>query len=509
MQNFATRLLSPLVTFIDRTTMYKMLLYALSGLVFSSILLGFFGLVYPSPLSQVSSLLLAVGLALCLSYGLALIRGVLANHESSIITGLILFFLVNPAESLSECVPMIVAVTVAMVSKYVFVYRRQHLVNAAAMGVFVLWLSGYGAASWWIATPFMFAPLIIAGVLVISKVRKWILVAAFLGSGFLVFLFEEWRVDSNLGETWWLFFLSYPALFLGFFMLTEPFSMPPTKKLQAWYGVLVGVLSNTSFVPSFMSMTPELALVVGNLVFYPSTLRRKLVLTLESKQVIATTMWEFIFTKPAHICFKAGQYLEWMLPHKNADSRGIRRYFTIASSPTEPKLRVMVKIPTPGSSYKTKLQSLKVGEQIICSQLAGDFVLPKNPLQKIGMVAGGVGVTPFRSMITYITDMKYPSDVVLYYGANTWAEVAYMPEFAQASELMPLRLILVLAKETKLDCEEGYVNAAMIMRQSPDYKERVWYVSGPPGMVAGATSMLRSLGIPSRHIMQDFFPGLA
>lgn len=510
MRTMRASVISPITAFVDRTTMYKMVLYALGGLVVSSLVLGALGLIYATVLSQLGSLALLISLAVFLSYGLALVRNVHANHESSLITALIIFFLVSPAESWADALALTIAITGAIVSKYLLVYRKQHLVNAAALGVFVLALSGYGAASWWIATPWMLVPLSTAGVLVVSKVRKWVPVIAFLVTGCLVFIFEELRAGSDIVSTWSLFFVSYPALFLGFFMLTEPFTMPGTKRLQIGYGALVGFLSHTSLFLPVMTMSSELALIVGNLVMYPSSLRQKLQLRLIGKTEIATNTYEFEFSKPPGLRFTAGQYLEWMVSHEAIDARGIRRYFTIASAPTESTMKLSLKVPTPGSSFKAALATLPLGGIVIASQLAGDFILSKKVNQKIGMVAGGIGVTPFRSQVQAMIDGESPQDTVLFYCNNLPADLAYAPLWERAKSSFSFRLIPVFARaEPDPQYEIGYFDAAILKRHAPDYLERMWYVSGSPGMVAATAVVLGSVGVPSRQIVRDFFPGLA
>ena len=521
-----TRLLSPVIldtmkpttihpwqmlhAWIDKTAMYMIVLYMLSILAVCSVVAGALGLVGQAPLAQIVSIVVVLITSYVVSVVSAKVRGITANHHSSIITGLILFFLMMPSLVPFDIAVLAGTVAFAIVSKYVLVFRGQHIVNPAALAVYAIGLSGYGFSAWWVASEWLFVPLIIVGSIVVVKVRKWVPVLSFLTVGFLVFLIEGLRAGSDMVTNWSMFFTMYPALFLGFFMLTEPFSMPPTKKLQAGYGALVGLLSNTSLLNPVVLMSPELALLIGNVVFYPTTLRRKLFLTLEAKSEIAANTWEFVFTKPAHIVFKAGQYLEWMLPHASADMRGIRRYFTIASSPTEDKIRLALKSMTPGSSYKAALLSLPIGGTVIASQRAGDFTLPSDTSKKIAMVAGGIGVTPFRSHIKYMMDTNSQANTVLFYCANTKADVAYNDIWSQAAAQLPFTLVPVLAKEPESpDYEIGFLTADILKRRCPDLLERTWYVSGPPPMVDATVKTLKSLGVPGSQIVQDFFPGLA
>jgi len=364
--------------------------------------------------------------------------------------------------------------------------------------------------SWWVSNPILFLPTLIFGGLVVLKIRKWTPVLAFILAGLVMFLYESWKLDLPLGSEFIIYFLSWPTLFLAFFMLTEPFTMPPTKRTQIFYGALVALVANTTLFAPFIAMTPELALVIGNLAIYPYRIRQKLFLTFIEKREIAKNTFEFIFKKPAGFTYQAGQYLEWMLPHEKSDSRGVRRYFTIASSPTESVVRLALKFVPEGSSYKQKLQALTPGDVIVASQLAGDFMLPKDTHSKLAFIAGGIGVTPFSSHITYIKDTKADYDVQLFYCVNQLADLAYYDEFLQASETIKLEVIPLIAKaETEHAFETGYLTKEILERRTPDYKERMWYISGPPPMVSAYKSLLLKSGVARSHIVTDYFPGLA
>jgi ferredoxin-NADP reductase/Na+-translocating ferredoxin:NAD+ oxidoreductase RnfD subunit len=501
-----------LQNFIDATTMYRVVLYALLGLTATSLLFGIMGIIPQTFLEQVRSLVVVLLVAFVVNEMCARLWRAHTNYESVAITALIVFFLVSPARDLYMLHVIALAVIIAMVSKYLLAWRGQHCANPAAIGILALSLAGYYESTWWIGAPPLFVPLVMLGAMVVYKIRKWEMVLSFLGVAFVVFLYEEWQFFGTL-EGWSMFFISYPALFLAFFMLTEPFTTPPTKKLQAVYGALVGFVSSTTLLQPLVKMSPELALVIGNGVMYPFTLKRKLFLKYISRTEIAPHTYEYVFEKPTGLHFKAGQYLEWMLPHRGADKRGVRRYFTIASSPTESVIRLALKIPVSGSSYKAALTRMQSGDTLIASQLAGDFLLPTDPAKKIGMIAGGIGVTPFRSHVQYMLDTpEARHDSIIFYCVPKLADGAYRDVFVQAAVELPLRLVTVVddpAVTLDSGVEQGFIDEAMLKRNAPDYRERTWYISGPPRMVDAYTALLVRAGVPRRQIVRDFFPGLA
>ncbi len=504
---------------IDATAMYRMVTSALLFLAVVALILGATGDLAYSPLRQILSLVVAIAVAFGADYLFGKLFKVAVNYESALITALIIHFLLIPPTfgKVESSVILALTVFLAMASKFVFAWRAQHIVNPAAVGLVLMYvlyvflpLPGTFLSSWWIGNPVMFVPLLLAGAAVVAKVRKWTPVLSFLGTAFLVFLFEEWRFSGEAFSNAATFWLSGPSLFLAFFMLTEPFTMPPTKRLQVGYGVLVGFLSQTTFLKPLLTMTPELALVIGNVAFYPTTLRRKLIVPLTAVREVAKGTFEFAFQKPANLRFRAGQYLEWMLPHSGADNRGIRRYFTIASAPADPELKLTVRFGERVSSYKQALRAMKPGDTITASQLAGDFVLPDKATEKLALVAGGIGITPFMSQIGHLEHAKVDRpDTVLFYANNTVADIAYKDRLQAATRTLPLRVVHILAKEHVPQYEYGFLTEDIIRRHAPDFAERIWYISGPPGMVNAYTNLLLGLGVKRYQIFRDFFPGLA
>ena len=153
---------------------------------------------------------------------------------------------------------------------------------------------------------------------------------------------------------------------------------------------------------------------------------------------------------------------------------------------------------------------LDEGQEIIVSQLAGDFTLPQDTEAKLGFIAGGIGVTPFSSHIAWMRDSGRTHNTHLYYCANTTPELAYMDEFQALSQQLSLVVIPVIAKEEVIPpFEKGFITTEMLARRTPDYKERIWYISGPPPMVNAYRQLLKQTGVPRAQIKTDFFPGLA
>ena len=202
--------------------------------------------------------------------------------------------------------------------------------------------------------------------------------------------------------------------------------------------------------------------------------------------------------------------MEWTLSHKNTDSRGNRRYFSIASSPTENDLMMAVKFYDKSSSYKKELLKVQSDKKIIANQVAGDFVLPKNLKTPLVFIAGGVGIAPFRSMVQYILDKNLTVDAILLYTNRTKTDVLFTDIFSRA-ERNGVKTIYNLTDVQSIpqnwSGSTGYITGEKIKQLIPDYQNRFYYLSGPQLMVENFENELNKAGIPKKQIKTDFFPG--
>lgn len=493
---------------VDAMGMYRTVTISLLILAGVSLVLGLMDILPYTFTDQILSLVAVLLAGLFSNYVFAKILKIPTNYESAVITALILFFLFIPSSSFVDHWIIALVAFIAVASKFLITWKRQHILNPVAFGAVAVGVLGVSEAVWWVGTPWLFLPLVVVGILVIMKIRKWHLVSWCVGIAFVVYLFEAWRLGENVIDSIPTFFLSWPVLFLAFFMLTEPFTTPPTKKLQIFYGAFVGGLSSVVFLAPYIIISPEIALLVGNLLFFPYTLRKKVYATLLRKREIAKDTMEFEFARPEGISFEAGQYLEWMIPHEKADNRGERRYLTIASAPYEDALRIAVRFVENSSSFKKKLKNMKEGDLIIGSQRSGDFVLPKDTSKKLAFVAGGIGVTPFISHLREMQQQNEKRDVKFFYCNERDEDIAYRDFFERLSYEGYCETIYVLSKEKQKGCGHAYLNEKIIKKRMPDYLERIWYLSGPPGMVYAYTQLLTKLGVSGQNIVRDFFSGL-
>ena len=486
-------------SFLNTTTMYRLVLYGLTVMFVVSVGLAGFGFLSYG----VDELFLSVGLFLVSCYAtnylFAKVLKVAVNVESVFITAFILFFIMPPLASSADVWPLALSGIAAMASKYLIAPIKRHIFNPAAFGVFFVFILNLGGATWWVASVAMLPVTLVVGLLIVRKIRRFGMLLAFLGAGVGSIVFFNYTPTTNFGDLLWEIAASWPIIFFGTVMLTEPITTPPTSQLRTIYAILVGLLFGSQFHFWRIIPTPEFVLLLGNIFSYAVGFKPKLTLTLTEKREVAKDIVEFVFSPDRKISFEAGQYLELTLPH-TSDTRGNRRYFTIASAPTEEFIRFGIKMNTPPSSFKKALSTMELNTTIAAGQLAGDFTLPNDTTKKLVFLAGGIGVTPFRSMIKNLIDQREKRDVVLFYSAKSQEEVAYRDLFDHAREIVGLRTEYVVSR---------LVDESLIREKVPDFKDRIFYISGPEGMVNAFKSMLLKMGISRKDIVTDYFPGFA
>jgi len=497
---------------LDRISMYRLVLYVLVAMVVVATILAYFKLLSFSPFALLASTAFLILMCWAMNTVFAYVFKVPTNIESATITALILALIIDPAHSAVTFQFLGWAAILAMASKYILAINKKHLFNPAAIAVVITSFVLRESASWWIGTASMLPIVLLGGLLIVRKIRQeammWSFFAAVLVS---ICVFSIVQRQDILAEVKQLF-LQSPLFFFAFIMLTEPLTAPPTKNLRRLYGLLTGILFLPQLHLGTIYATPELALVVGNVFSYMVSPKQKVVLKLKRKSRVASNIVDFVFKSSQKLAFQPGQYMEFTLAHLQTDSRGNRRYFTLASSPTENDVLLGIRFYEHSSSFKKALYKVNNRTQLIAAQIAGDFTLPANPEQKLVFLAGGIGITPFRSMVKYLLDTQQWRDIVLIYVNKTADEIVYSDVFSAAAAKLGVKTFYTLTDATALPRNwrgfVGRVNEQMLLKTVPDYQERTYYISGPPEMVRASEQVLKVMGVTNAQIKKDFFPGL-
>lgn len=499
--------------FLNSITMYRLLLYILTILFAAAVIFSIFGLLPYNPISLTGSTLFIIGISWVTNTVFAKTFKTVTNVESIYISSFILALIIPPFRSLDDLGFLFWISLWTMASKYIFAYHKKHLFNPAAFAVFLAYFTLNRSATWWIGTSVMMPLVLTGGLLIVRKVRRFDMVFYFLIISLSTILVLSTLKGSNPLLTLKKTIFDSPILFFAFIMLTEPLTTPPKKSLQIIYGSIVGFLFAPQLNIGGYFTTPEIALVLGNIFSYFVSPKSKLLLSLTEKIKIAPGIYDFVFTSNDKLAFIPGQYLEWTLGYPNPDSRGNRRFFTIASSPTENNYRLGIKFYPKPSKFKENLLNIPKNTQILAGQLGGEFTLPEDPNKKLVFIAGGIGITPFRSIVKYLLDSKEKRDIFLFYSNKLASEIVYGDIFNKAYAQFGMKTVYTLTDLGQIpqnwQGKSGFVTAEMIKQEAPDFLKRTFYLSGPHAMVVAFEKTLSQMGIPKSQIKVDYFPGYA
>lgn len=493
--------------------MYRLMLFYVSFLVATSIILGLTGYLPFNPWHILATGISLVLLCHFLNKLFAYLVGANPNPESSIITALILTLIIGPmpVNSVSNLWFIVFVAMVAMASKYLAAYRKRHIFNPAAFAVVMSALLLDRGASWWVGYPSMVWFVLAGGLIMTYKIKRWHLVISFLAAYFGLLLAST----INSGGIQLSFvrdiLMFSPILFFSFVMLVEPLTAPQGKKLRICYAIVIAVIFFLFqwYLPQ-ISFGFELSLLAANLGFRAVADNPRLVLRLRERRKVAANTEMFVFESEKQLIFKAGQFLEWTLAHPHPDSRGIRRYFTIASSPTEPEIILVTKFAPQSSSFKKALQVFKPGDEVVVSNREGEFTMPSKTGQSLVFIAGGIGITPFRSMIKYLLDTNLKDfKISLLYSNKTEQDIAFRDLFDEARRRLGIKIVYTLTENTsdQWPGRKGFIDEVMIKEEITDWRSAIFYVSGPEPMVKTFEKMLAGMGVRRRYIKRDYFPG--
>jgi ferredoxin-NADP reductase/nitrite reductase/ring-hydroxylating ferredoxin subunit len=247
---------------------------------------------------------------------------------------------------------------------------------------------------------------------------------------------------------------------------------------------------------------------------------------LEKKKVEGTDMMSFKFSKKNEqegtdnnnnrsLDYTAGQYAYFDIGGVSNDPKGPVRHFTIASSPTEDFIMISTRIrDTP---YKKRLSSLEQGIKVKVRGPEGKFVLHTDHSKPAVFLSGGIGVTPFRSMIKYSTDKQLPIKIIMFDSNRDEANILYKEEFDEWLKANGnLDIIYTISEEGQSSSpanewkgERGRISKQMLTRylSNEDLGNSIYYTCGPPGMIKAMQTLLQDLQISKERIKIEEFTG--
>lgn len=207
----------------------------------------------------------------------------------------------------------------------------------------------------------------------------------------------------------------------------------------------------------------------------------------------------FVWQPPEPLVWEAGQFMHYLFSHPSEDNRGHERWFTISSAPYEGTIQITTRInDQKSSSFKTALMALKPGDTIEADGPKGKFVI-KDPARHMLFVAGGIGVTPYHSILKQADHdgKKYKIDLLY---ANRDDNAVFKDEFEEYAKRNPNLKIEYFITPTKLTSE-------IIKQRADAIDDPYLYLSGPEPMIEQFFDELTAMGLDKENIKTDYFPG--
>jgi len=210
------------------------------------------------------------------------------------------------------------------------------------------------------------------------------------------------------------------------------------------------------------------------------------------------------FLRPAELNYTPGQFFFVTL---KKDGKELTHHFSFSSSPTEKEFFEYTK-KLSGSEFSAAMRAAKSGDWARIDAPYGQFTF-EGEYPKIALLAGGIGVTPFISICKNATDKHLNSQIALFYGCRTEADIAFRKELEDMTQKNKNLMLHMMVSEPSPDWKgaTGIITADMIKQELPDYKDYVFYCCGPPGMVTAMEKLILSIGMQKNQLKLEYFTG--
>lgn len=226
------------------------------------------------------------------------------------------------------------------------------------------------------------------------------------------------------------------------------------------------------------------------------------------KKEIATGTIQVSFKVSEPTNFKPGQYVfVTLLNPAFTDKKGNRRQFSLNNLPN-PENILIITTRISESAFKKSLLKLPVGSEIEVGPIAGVFTLPAPIKSGLVFIAGGIGITPFLSMLGFIKEKKLPFNITLVYSNRNQESAAYLKQLQEyASTLINFKLILTMTDDLNWGGEKRMVSEEFIKDYFPNINGALYMVVGPPAMVDAVRKSLSLAGVNNENIQYENFTG--
>ena len=223
-------------------------------------------------------------------------------------------------------------------------------------------------------------------------------------------------------------------------------------------------------------------------------------------QIIPRTsdVTSYRFPKQKGLDYKAGQFLFVTIKQKDKE---LTKPFSLSSSPTEPEHIEFTKKLT-DHEFSLALKACRVGDWARIDAPYGQLTF-EGEYPRIALLSGGIGITPFMSIIKNAADKHLESKITLFYGCRSEKDIVFKEELEElAKNSNNLKLVFVITEPSpQWRGNTGIITAELVKKELPDYKENVFYTCGPPGMVTAMEKLVENIGVPKEKIKKELFAG--
>jgi ferredoxin-NADP reductase len=233
--------------------------------------------------------------------------------------------------------------------------------------------------------------------------------------------------------------------------------------------------------------------------------------TLLGRTEVAEGTMAFQFEKPKDFVFKAGQYIDLtLLGSQPGSSSGLTHTFSIASSPFDGELLVTTRMRN--TVFKQALSILPLGSRARIEGPMGSFSLHNNTSRPAVFLAGGIGIAPFLSMLSYATGQKLRHSIILFYANRYLEDAAFIDVLWKLERANPrFRFVPTLTRMANNNGgwkgKTGHISAEMLLTQVEIVRGPIYYIAGPPTMVAATRQTLSEVGVDEDDIRTEEFAG--
>jgi len=223
------------------------------------------------------------------------------------------------------------------------------------------------------------------------------------------------------------------------------------------------------------------------------------------KEALTDIIVSFSFKTEKPFDYTAGQFIELTLVGHEEHGHPAKRWFTLSSSPSDDTLTITTRVGEASHTpFKRALANLSSGDIVDISEPLGDFVLPKLIQTPLVFIAGGIGITPFRSMLEWLVHTDEKRSIRLLYSVRTEDDIIFQDTFDAADQHAT---IIVEDPSAAWGGERGKLSAELVLGLEKPSSDALFYISGPEPFVQSMQADLLKLGVSNQQIVVDEFQG--